>query len=384
MSSVFLERPALMLRWLPSLMGVLASASVYAGDISFDPLVTIGALPHPVNMTVADVNCDGLPDVIVAHNEPGEHGPAVYFGDGLGHLTAPVVIGPALNLGGASAVAAADLDGDGDTDIVFGAGAHLYLLVNDGAGGFTSTQFPRPSTGIQQIAIWDYDNDSRPDIFFSRFGPILGGIRNEGNLSFSILGEQPINDDLCRYRNHDLLLADIDSDGHPELVAISSCQDSIVAFPYNQASGRFDRRPTNGLGHLSGAAFGDLNNDGHADIVALRYPGWGVKVALNDGMGGFDLLLARNGSQKYALTTARADFDSDGYLDAVFGGGGGMGIEIWRNDGDGFRAGPSDGTPFLVNELLTTDLDGDGKPDIVATMQDAGSYLVGVLRNVSK
>src|SRR5262249_27038949 len=130
-------------------------------------------------------------------------------------------------------------------------------------------------------------------------------------------------------------------------------------------------------------AIGDVNGDGHPDIVVGNYGGAAVGVLLNNGSGAFGSMTSFTANMK-PQGLYLADVDGDGKPDVGAAGNDCSGAGTLNIDGSGcivFIKGPGDGTfptPPDANftgvdaipirrfsENVAPDLDGDGKPDVL-------------------
>lgn len=173
-----------------------------------------------------------------------------------------------------------------------------------------------------------------------------------------------------------LASGDVDNDGWTDLVLASEHGFEL----YKNLGGRFRRQPL-AIPEIASAdafvvALVDVNNDGWLDVFLTSYGG-GDYVVENDRHGFAAPRVTRLDSGEAIVTMAAgwADVDGDGLLDVVLGNWS-YGVEkafipersrnrLLRNRGQRFESLPLPGVPGETLTVLLSDLDGDGRPELL-------------------
>jgi flagellin-like hook-associated protein FlgL len=124
-----------------------------------------------------------------------------------------------------------------------------------------------------------------------------------------------------------------------------------------------------------GMAIGDLNNDGHTDLVRINSGEFGVLLGNGDGTfrdGGTYAV----GTSGFPAAGALSDFNGDGTLDLVVADDFHDALRVYMGNGDGSFAAPSNISSSVGFSVAAGDLNGDGKQDIVATDYTNGELAV--------
>jgi hypothetical protein len=117
------------------------------------------------NATVADLNGDHLPDIIVANRTGDSSGSNfICLNGGKGRFDTDCI---AFSHESATTITPADADGDGLVDLIVPhrEGGQSYVYVNDGKAGFKKRiPFGRPDAAIRVAEAADLNGDGRIDI----------------------------------------------------------------------------------------------------------------------------------------------------------------------------------------------------------------------------
>jgi hypothetical protein len=327
------------------------------------------------NLTMCDVNGDGLADAVMPGPSFNTPSLSVMLGKSNGEL-APAAITYGLSAG---PMACGDVNGDGTPDIVTATldannSPIISVLLNDGKGNFT--QGPTaPFTGIYptSLTVVDVDGDGKPDLLFAVQGALyfmrnLGG----GMLAPPLTIATPAGD------NTYFSVADFNGDGRPDVVYASGNSNTGVDQIHlllNQGGGSFtDTVPPGISGEGGYFAVADFNGDGHMDIAVEPEAPYtslaSVSVVTYFGQGngtfvkGPTTLIEQNAFQTFHLVAG--DFDGDGMPDLAGANGAtepAHVVILWGDGSGNFVTQPVNGP--MGFSLSAGDVNGDGIADVV-------------------
>jgi hypothetical protein len=366
------------------------------------------------SLAIGDVNGDGITDLVVA-NFQGVHGGngevSVLLGNADGTFQ------PALTFGSngwlATSVAIGDLNGDGKLDLVVtndcitagncpGSVGSVSVLLGNGDGTFQpAVSYSTGAYYADTVAIGDVNGDGIPDLVVGNFCQTANqyGCTSTGAVSI-LLGngdgtfQSPTIFNSGGYWADSVAITDLNGDGFPDLVVVNWCTgnqygecgqpEGAVSVLLGNGDGTVQPAVNYSAGgyYAQGLAIGDLNGDGHLDLAVgscsplngecgYTIPG-NVGVLLGNGDGTFQPVVTyySGGSSPRSITIA--DMNGDGIPDLVVANATdcdfcdyGVGVLLGRGKGT-FDAGST----YLAggagaDSVAITDLNGDGKPDVV-------------------
>jgi len=341
------------------------------------PAYSTGPQEIPTPIAMADVNGDGLADLIIG-TTGGTSNIAVLLGQSNGTLGAPSFLP-----GGALSLAAGDLNGDGFADIVAGnfpavgtnnaTASSITVLLSDGSGNFT-TGTTQTFTGTYPgpMVLADIMGTGRNDLLVASVSPsVLYLFPNQGNGTFGT----PVNIATLG-SDRWFAVADFNGDGtldiaYSGLVSAGSAKENTHIL-LNQGDGTFNDIVPTAMADVGGIVVaGDFNNDGLPDLAVEVDTGSGpvtLQTFLNAGSNSFtqgsSISLGPVGSTPYRFVIG--DFDNDGFLDIAGANGSGLPgnmLMLWGNGAGDFTSQQIIGPEGL--NLASGDINGDGIPDIV-------------------
>jgi hypothetical protein len=257
-------------------------------------------------------------------------------------------------------LAAYDLDQDGVPDIAASNFRGWVGLLLSGAGYVPGPPLrPMPNEDMFDVVSADLDGDGYGYIAvpLGSTSVSIGIYWGTGGGAFSARDDRAV----CGEAAHAAII-DANEDGRLDLAI--SCKTAGSWVLINQGNRKFT--PTLLAGATQGFALatGDLNHDGHVDVVVPDFVFKQALVYLGDGHGNFAVptgLLATTNSSP--LAGAIGDLDGDGNADFVLGDDTQSTIAFYQGTGDGhLRAAKAIPMSSASNNLAIADVDGDGYP----------------------
>ena len=271
-------------------------------------------------------------------------------------------------------------------------GALLLLAAVPSAWGQSIFNGPRdypvgtnPDSGV----VGDFNGDGLPDVavanqYSSNISVLLqntdGSFQPAVNYAVGAVGSQPMW----------LQTGDVNGDGKPDLLVFNS-QANTISVLIGNGDGTFQTQKVTSVPNISsayiGITVGNFNGDQYLDVaisVSLAQVGTsGIGVLLGNGDGTFQPAVNYQVSGP-PLYIAAADFNNDGKIDLVASGGNGTSgtVSVLLGNGDGtFQTPINTALSYYTNGLVVADFNQDGNLDIAtsvgaAALQDEGDLFL--------
>jgi Bacterial Ig-like domain (group 3)/FG-GAP-like repeat/FG-GAP repeat len=366
------------------------------------PVIYGSGGPFASSVAVADVNGDRKPDLLVAGGSV-----SVLLGNGDGTFQTEVTYDSGGG-GSAVAVAVADVNDDGKPDLLVTneQTSTVGVLLGNGDGTFQPVVTYGSGGGLPlSIAVADVNGDGKPDLEVANDcdiacspvnGGVVGVLLGNGDGTFQTALPYSTGQGSLDF----VAVADVNGDGSPDLVVA----DNGVGVLLGKGDGTFKQvvNYSSAGSNPTSVVVADVNKDGKPDLVVanceasgatgcLDAPDGSVGVLLGNGDGSFQAAVAYDSGAPGAMSVAVSDVNGDGKLDLVVAdncdpgcnSGGLVGVLLGKGLGI-FK--PVVGFELLnarANSVAVADVNGDGKPDLLVAITGNVGEVAVLLNNTA-
>jgi hypothetical protein len=233
------------------------------------------------------------------------------------------------------------------------------------------------ATGLApySLAVADVNGDGHPDLITANlYANTVSVLMGNGDGSF-----QPTQDFATGAGSYSVAVADVNGDGHPDLITANLYAESASVLLGN-GDGSFQPTQDFATGSVpSSVMLADVNGDGHPDLITANLYADTLSVLLGNGDGSFQP------TQDFATGAAPnfvavADVNGDGDLDLITANLDADTASVLLGNGDGsFQPAQDFVTGSTPGSVAVADVNGDGHLDLVTANRsdDTASVLLG-------
>lgn len=329
---------------------------------TFAPYVTIPSQKEPTGTLIADMNNDGLNDLIVKFgSDSGMIG--IFYQQEDGSL------GPVQNISlnsyYANSFDVGDLNQDGLNDLVISHGTKYSIIFQNPAGGFMPRQEVEMSASCGVIRIGDINNDQKNDIVLVTYNRVNYLSQTQAGIFVLTSHDYPQNG-FTEFK-----IVDINNDQLNDLIFSNPGRATLYTF-LQKSTGGFDAPvATYSNNWMNDFAVGDLNQDGLTDLVS------NVNISGNSKINVYYPSFNQYIFYSYIAypvygnsgTIEIADLNNDGKNEIIIGHPGYNSYSIFSSNYNNYKLISNNYMPYNnsvdTQSLSIGDLNNDGLKDLV-------------------
>jgi hypothetical protein len=380
-------RPS-MKKWFCAVVVILNTTLAFS-QVSFLPFQAITTGSSADVVAIADINNDGLEDVVLGtgfYFDPvNDYRIFVYLQNQLGSLNPPVLYAyPASQIEG---ITVADVNNDNLNDVVIGYSDSVGIFFQNNSGTLSSFQAYFSGNQVDGVKCGDLNHDGLTDIAVAHGAENFIRVFYQNATGFSNLSyPKPFAYD------NEIDVGDVNSDGLIDVVFMAGSQLGGIHVYTQHTNGTlnayqsyFPDNPENYQNKIHGIAIGDLNNDQHNDIVASKggnTPHARIALSFQDTVTSLlQALPYETIAYDIPESTEIADLNCDGTNEIIVIHGGWHKLSVFEQDNQGQyttdqRFALPYATHYTPQGISVGDINGDGRKDIAIADYNQGLVLL--------